>query len=84
MHGLIAREWELLRLIATDRTDQEIAGELFIARTTAKRHAANIVQKLGVSSRTAAAWATLEGLAETRGPNPVISSHHAGPGASAV
>ncbi|MBX3069424.1 MAG: tetratricopeptide repeat protein [Thermomicrobiales bacterium] len=62
-HGLTAREREILHLICAGKTDQEIADELFIARSTASRHVANIFQKAGVNSRTAAAaWALQHGL----------------------
>ena len=52
---LTPREWEVLRLLATGRSDKEIAGELFISARTASTHVAAIIAKLGVPSRTAAA-----------------------------
>lgn len=54
-HGLSRREIEVLDLLATGRTNQEIADELFLALRTVDRHVSNILAKLGVSSRTAAA-----------------------------
>jgi ATP/maltotriose-dependent transcriptional regulator MalT len=53
-HGLTARELEVLRLLATGRTNHVIAGELFVAEKTVDRHVSNILTKLGVSSRVAA------------------------------
>ncbi|CAN5760267.1 hypothetical protein BH23CHL2_BH23CHL2_06950 [soil metagenome] len=63
--GLTAREIEVLQLIVHGRTNQEIAGELFISPHTAANHVAQIMNKLGVDSRTAAAtWALTHGLFE--------------------
>lgn len=52
--GLSQRELEVLRLVATGKTNSEIADELCVARKTVERHVANILTKLGVPSRTAA------------------------------
>ncbi|PTT63890.1 hypothetical protein DBR22_15080 [Arthrobacter sp. HMWF013] len=54
-HGLSPREIEVLRLIVQGLTNRAIAGELFISERTVHRHVANILDKLGVSSRTEAA-----------------------------
>jgi len=51
---LSARELEVLRLVATGRTNRAIAGELFLSEKTVARHVSNIFVKLGVSSRAAA------------------------------
>jgi DNA-binding CsgD family transcriptional regulator len=52
------RELQVLRLIASGRTNRVIAETLFISEKTVARHVSNIFDKLGVSSRTqAAAWA---------------------------
>lgn len=62
-HGLSERELEVLRLVATGRTNQEIADELYLAVKTIDRHVGNILAKLAVSSRTAAtAFAYEHGL----------------------
>jgi DNA-binding CsgD family transcriptional regulator len=53
-HGLTARELEVLRLVATGRTNRTIAAELFLSEKTVARHVSNIFGKLGVSSRAAA------------------------------
>ena len=52
--GLTAREIEVLRLIATGRTNHAIAIDLVISEKTVARHVSNIFDKLGVSSRAAA------------------------------
>jgi len=62
--GLTPREREVLRLVAQGRTNREIANALFVSHRTATTHVANILGKLGVSSRTeATAWAVREGHA---------------------
>jgi DNA-binding CsgD family transcriptional regulator len=53
-HGLSARELEVLRLLASGRTNRDIAAELVVSEHTIARHVQNIFAKLGVSSRTAA------------------------------
>jgi ATP/maltotriose-dependent transcriptional regulator MalT len=62
--GLSSREVEVLRLVAQGYSDQDIATALFISRRTASTHVQHIFNKLGVSSRAAAAaWAVHNGLA---------------------
>jgi non-specific serine/threonine protein kinase len=62
--GLSKRETEVLRLLVEGRSNQEIAAALFISPHTAANHVANIMNKLGVDSRTAAAtWAVRHGIA---------------------
>ncbi len=51
---LSEREMEVLHLIAAGLSNREIAGRLFIAPGTVKRHSNNIYGKLGVRSRTQA------------------------------
>ena len=52
------REVQVLRLLATGKTNRDIAEELFISEKTVARHISNIFDKIGVSSRTGAtAWA---------------------------
>jgi DNA-binding CsgD family transcriptional regulator len=52
--GLTGREAEVLALVATGKTNREIAAALVISEHTVARHVQNILAKLGVSSRTAA------------------------------
>lgn len=54
IESLSDRELEVLRLFAAGLSNQEIAGELVISVGTAKWHAHNIFQKLGVRGRTQA------------------------------
>jgi LuxR family maltose regulon positive regulatory protein len=51
---LTAREVEVLKLINTGCSNQDIADQLFISIPTVKRHISNIYGKLGVKSRTQA------------------------------
>jgi ATP/maltotriose-dependent transcriptional regulator MalT len=53
-HGLTARELEVLRLVATGKSNREIASALVISEHTVARHVQNIFRKLGVASRTGA------------------------------
>ena len=55
---LSERETQVLRLLASGKTNRAIAEELFISEKTVARHVSNIFDKLGVSTRSAAtAWA---------------------------
>jgi DNA-binding CsgD family transcriptional regulator/tetratricopeptide (TPR) repeat protein len=53
--GLTAREVEVLRLVASGRSNPQIAAELVLSEKTVARHLSNIFGKLDVTSRTAAA-----------------------------
>jgi ATP/maltotriose-dependent transcriptional regulator MalT len=52
--GLSRRERQVLRLIATGKTNRAIAEELFISERTVERHVSNIFVKLDLPSRAAA------------------------------
>jgi DNA-binding NarL/FixJ family response regulator len=62
--GLTPRESEVLRLVATGKTNREIAAELVISEHTVARHMQNMFVKLHLASRAAAtAYAYRHGLA---------------------
>jgi ATP/maltotriose-dependent transcriptional regulator MalT len=61
--GLSAREAEVMRLVASGKTNRDIAVELVLSEHTVGRHLQNIYAKIGVSSRAAAtAYAFEHGL----------------------
>ena len=63
-HLLTPRELDVLRLLAAGQSDRQIAAVLSISPRTAGNHVSNILTKLGVESRTAAAaFAVRRGLA---------------------
>jgi len=76
--GLTPRELQIAGLIARGYSNKAIGGELFISPATAARHVANILLKLGFSSRAQiAAWASradagsgAAGLAQERPGRP--------------
>jgi ATP/maltotriose-dependent transcriptional regulator MalT len=53
--GLTRRETDVLRLLVDGLSDREIGDALFISHRTAMTHVANILGKLSLESRTAAA-----------------------------
>ncbi|MET0592592.1 MAG: LuxR C-terminal-related transcriptional regulator, partial [Polyangiaceae bacterium] len=62
-HGLTARELEVLRLVASGKTNKAIAKELFLSEKTVDRHVSNIFAKVNVATRAAAtAYAYEHGL----------------------
>jgi LuxR family maltose regulon positive regulatory protein len=52
--GLSEREREVLRLLASDLTGPEIAGQLFVSVNTLRTHTKHIFTKLDVNTRRAA------------------------------
>jgi DNA-binding CsgD family transcriptional regulator len=53
-HGLTERELQVLRLVASGKTNKAIARELSLSEKTVDRHVSNIFSKVDVSSRAAA------------------------------
>jgi len=61
--GLSQRELEVLRLLATGKSNQQIADELVISVNTANRHVSNIYAKTGAANRAeAVGYAHRQGL----------------------
>ena len=58
--GLTEREIEVLGLLSAGQSNKEIASNLSLSAKTISRHLTNIFNKIGVSSRTAAAVFALE------------------------
>lgn len=52
-HDLSAREREVLRLLLVEKTNAEMAEELFVSESTVKFHVHNILQKTGCKNRVA-------------------------------
>jgi DNA-binding CsgD family transcriptional regulator len=62
--GLTRREREVATIVATGRSNQEIADEFVVSVKTIEAHVTRILAKLGFSSRAQiAAWAVDKGLA---------------------
>jgi len=61
--GLSPRELEVLRLVASGKTNKSIAKQLYLSEKTVDRHVSNIFAKANVASRAAAtAFAYQHGL----------------------
>jgi HD-GYP domain-containing protein (c-di-GMP phosphodiesterase class II)/DNA-binding CsgD family transcriptional regulator len=58
--GLTDREVEVLRVLARGASKREVARALFISPSTAHTHVVHIYEKLGVSTRAAAALFAME------------------------
>ena len=60
---LTPRELDVLKLVAQGSSNADIARRLFLSEHTVHRHLANILRKLNLSSRAAAAaWGVRSGL----------------------
>jgi DNA-binding CsgD family transcriptional regulator len=61
--ALTPRELDVLKLVAKGLSNPDIAQQLFLSEHTVHRHLANILRKLNLSSRAAAAaWGVRTGL----------------------
>jgi HD-GYP domain-containing protein (c-di-GMP phosphodiesterase class II) len=58
--GLTDREVEVLRLVARGMSNREVASQLVVSGRTAEHHVQHIYDKIGVSSRAAAALFAME------------------------
>ncbi|MEI7666453.1 MAG: response regulator transcription factor [Synechococcaceae cyanobacterium ELA263] len=52
-HDLSGREVEIIELVATGLTNQEIAAQLMISKRTVDNHVSNIFTKTGAKNRVA-------------------------------
>jgi DNA-binding NarL/FixJ family response regulator len=57
---LTLREIEVLKYLAHGLTNPQIAQELYISKRTVKFHVQHLIEKLGVSDRTEAAYRAAE------------------------
>ena len=51
---LTGRELEVLEMLAAGRSNQAIAGQLFVSLDTVKKHVGHVLAKLGAANRTEA------------------------------
>lgn len=51
---LTSREYEVFSLLILNNTTKDIAKELGISEKTVRNHISNVIQKLGVTSRSSA------------------------------
>ncbi len=51
---LTKREKEIFNLLISNKTTKEISNKLKISEKTTRNHISNVIQKLGVKSRTQA------------------------------
>jgi DNA-binding CsgD family transcriptional regulator len=69
--SLTQREYEIAELVGGGRSNKAIAAELSISHTTAARHVANIMAKLGFNSRSQiAAWIANRAQGPSRADHP--------------
>ncbi len=64
---LTDREWEILRLIGQQFTNDQIAERLFVSVATVKSHINHVYAKLGIASRTEAVVRARQLAAAPRG-----------------
>jgi DNA-binding NarL/FixJ family response regulator len=70
---LTDREIQILRLVATWRTNVTIARQLEVSTRTVAKHLEHIYCKLGVTSRTAAV--SRMALTSAQDPGPALPPH---------
>jgi len=67
---LTRREWEVAALVASGKTNQEVAAELYLSPRTVERHVGNVLTKLGLRSRVQLAAEVSAGRLRLRSPVP--------------
>jgi len=70
MTQLTAAEKRVIVLVSRAKTNKEIAAVLGISPATVKRHLENILRKLQLKNRVAAAIYALRNIGCPRGPHP--------------
>jgi ATP/maltotriose-dependent transcriptional regulator MalT len=68
--GLTGREAEVLRLVASGRTNKQMAAELGLSEKTIERHLSNIFTKISVSTRAGATAFAFEHQIVASTPRP--------------
>ena len=66
--GISPREAEILNWVAQGKSNADVGAILDISETTVKKHLVHIYEKLGVESRNAATFRSLEVLSRKTGP----------------
>ena len=66
--GLTSRERDVIALLATGRTNGEIARTLFVTEKTVEGHVSNVLRKLGASNRVEAASRYLRATGDGASP----------------
>lgn len=59
--SLTPREHDVLQLLATGASNEEVAAQLFLGQATVRTHVSNVLAKLGVRNRVQAVIAAYEG-----------------------
>jgi DNA-binding CsgD family transcriptional regulator len=77
-HGLTPREYEIMSLVGTGKTNREIARVLWLSPHTVRKHLENTFGKLSVTNRTAAT-ARVFGTGGSHGNGTTVNGRSAWP-----
>lgn len=68
LSDLTPREWEILQLVLTGKTNKEIAREIYVSERTVEFHLDHIYTKVGVRTRMMAGiWALQQHMGDRVG-----------------